>query len=215
MAEKTTEAKTSTKAPMIYGQIAKVMEDVGVVGKNSKNAQQGFMFRGIDAVMNALNPAMIKNKVFVTPNVLSSEREDLTTTKGGVIHSVRLTIRYDFYTEDGSSVSATVIGEAMDSGDKATNKAMSIGFKYACFQTFCIPTEEMKDADPDNYIPEDTVPQYIDELKQKTLLNKMKQKGKTEFKGDITKVTIDEWVKWMKALEKMPDAEQKEVDLGL
>jgi hypothetical protein len=65
-----------------------------------------------------------------------------------LIYSI-CTIKYTFYAEDGSSVSATVIGEGMDSGDKATNKAMSIAFKYACFQVFCIPTEEMKDPDAD------------------------------------------------------------------
>jgi hypothetical protein len=35
----------------------------------------------------------------------------------------------------------------MDSGDKATNKAMSAAYKYACFQAFSIPTEAKEDAD--------------------------------------------------------------------
>jgi hypothetical protein len=131
----------------IYQSIAAVMADIGAVGKNSKNAQQGFMFRGIDAVMNALKPALAKNRVFVVPKILSSEREERTTTKGATLFYVRCTIEYTFYAEDGTHVEAVVIGEAMDSGDKATNKAMSIAFKYACFQVFCIPTEEM--ADPD------------------------------------------------------------------
>ena len=206
----------TTKAPKIYGAIAKVMEDVGVVGKNSKNQQQGFMFRGIDAVMNALNPAMVKNKVFVTPTILNEVREDLTTKNGTVMHSTRLTIRYDFYTEDGSSVSATVIGEAQDSGDKVTNKAMSIGFKYACFQTFCIPTEEMKEADPDNHSPEPTLPQYVDKTHQDALLSLAQKKGTALKEGtDITKLDIITWKKYMNALEAMPDADNKQVDLGL
>ena len=124
-----------------------VMQDVGAVGKNDKNKQQGFMYRGIDAVMNALQPAMIKNGVFVVPTVLHEEREERTTKSGTVLFYTRLLIRYTFYADDGSYISADVIGEAMDSGDKATNKAMSIAFKYACFQVFCIPTEEMKDPD--------------------------------------------------------------------
>lgn len=131
----------------IYESIAAVMNDIGAVGKNSKNAQQGFMFRGIDAVMNALSPALIKNKVFVVPEVLEQTREERQGRSGGnLIYSI-CTIKYTFYAEDGSNVSATVIGEGMDSGDKATNKAMSIAFKYACFQVFCIPTEEMVDPD--------------------------------------------------------------------
>lgn len=124
-----------------------VMSDIGAVGKNSKNQQQGFMFRGIDAVMNALAPALIKNKVFVVPEILEQTREERTNAKGTTLIYSICKIKYTFYAEDGSNVSAIVIGEGMDTGDKATNKAMSIAFKYACFQVFCIPTEEMVDPD--------------------------------------------------------------------
>ena len=132
---------------MIYEAISNVMAEIGAVGKKSKNAQQGFMYRGIDAVMNAINPALVKNKVFVTPEVLEQTREERQTAKGGTLIYSICKVRYTFYTTDGSSVQAVVIGEGMDSGDKATNKAMSIAFKYACFQVFCIPTEEMVDPD--------------------------------------------------------------------
>ena len=132
----------------IYEAIANVMADVGAVSKSKRNTQgAGFMYRGIDDVMNALNPAMAKHKIFVVPEILEQTREDRTTAKGySIIYSL-CKIKYTFYAEDGSNVSATVIGEAMDSGDKATNKSMSIAFKYACFQVFCIPTEEMLDPD--------------------------------------------------------------------
>lgn len=140
----------------IYESICAVMADIGAVGKNTKNTQQGFMFRGIDAVMNALNPALIKHKVFVVPEILEQNREERTTSKGNALIYSICKIKYTFYAEDGSSLSAVVIGEGMDSGDKATNKAMSIAFKYACFQVFCIPTEEMKADDPDNTTPEET-----------------------------------------------------------
>lgn len=131
----------------IYEAISATMKEIGVVGKNSKNQQQGFMFRGIDAVMNAINPALVKNKIFIVPEILEQTREERTTQKGGLLIYSICKIKYTFYAEDGSSVSAVVIGEGMDSGDKATNKAMSIAFKYACFQVFCIPTEEMVDPD--------------------------------------------------------------------
>lgn len=62
-------------------------------------------------------------------------------------------MKYRFFAVDGSYVDAVVVGEGMDSGDKATNKAMSVAFKYACFQTFCIPTENLID-DPDADTPE-------------------------------------------------------------
>lgn len=140
----------------IYAAINGIMNEIGVIGKTSKNQQQGFMYRGVDAVMNALQPALVKHKVFVVPEVLEHRREERVTGKGGnLIYSV-LKVKYTFCAEDGSTVSATVIGEGMDSGDKASNKAMSVAFKYACFQVLCIPTEEMKD--PDSETPPESLP---------------------------------------------------------
>lgn len=129
----------------IFESISKVMADIGAVGKDSKNQMQGFMYRGIDAVMNAINPALVKNKVFVVPEVIEQTREERVNSKGTCLIYSICKVRYTFYAEDGSFVQATTIGEGMDSGDKATNKAMSIAFKYACFQVFCIPTGEMVD----------------------------------------------------------------------
>ena len=131
----------------IYESITAAMAEIGAVGKDKKNQQQGFMYRGIDAVMNAINPALVRNKIFVTPEILEQNREERTNKNGTTLIYSICKIKYTFYAEDGSSVSAVVIGEGMDSGDKATNKAMSIAFKYACFQVFCIPTEEMVDPD--------------------------------------------------------------------
>lgn len=129
----------------IYQAIIGVMADVGAIGKDKTNVQQKFKYRGVDDVMNALQPAMVKHGIFVVPEIIEQRREERQTKTGGnLIYSV-CTVRYTFYAQDGSSVQCVVIGEGMDSGDKATNKAMSIAFKYACFQVFCIPTEEMKE----------------------------------------------------------------------
>lgn len=144
------------KAPMIYGKIADCMRQLGAISKTSKNAQQGFMYRGIDAVMNALNPVLTANHVFCVPEVLEQHREERQTRNGGnLIYSI-LKMCYTLYAEDGSSVSATVIGEGMDSADKSSNKAMSVAYKYAMFQIFSIPTEEM--ADPDADTPPESTP---------------------------------------------------------
>lgn len=135
----------------IYEAISNVMEDIGAVGKNDVNTTQGFNYRGIDAVMNALNPAMVKHKVFCVPEILEQSREERKSSKGNLLIYSICKIRYRFYTTDGSCIEAVTIGEGMDSGDKATNKAMAIAFKYACFQVFCIPTEEMKDPDSESH----------------------------------------------------------------
>lgn len=131
----------------IYQSITKILEEVPAIGKNKKNTTQGFMFRGIDDVMNTFQPLLAKHKVFMVPQILEQTREERQTSKGGTLIYSICKIKYIFYAEDGSSIEAIVVGEGMDSGDKATNKAMAIAMKYAMFQVFCIPTEEMKEPD--------------------------------------------------------------------
>lgn len=131
----------------IYQSIASIMSEIGAIGKDKKNSQQGFMYRGVDDVMNVLQPLLTKHKVFIVPDVQEHTREERTTKGGSLLIYSICKVKYTFYAEDGSSVTSSVVGEGMDSGDKATNKAMSVAFKYACFQVFCIATEEMKDPD--------------------------------------------------------------------
>jgi hypothetical protein len=137
----------------IYQSIADIMAEVGAIGKEKRNAQQGFMYRGIDDVMNTLQPLFSKNRVFIVPEILEQIREERQTAKGGTLIYSICKIKYTFYAEDGTNIAAVVVGEGMDSGDKATNKAMAIAMKYACFQVFCIPTEEMKDPDSETPPP--------------------------------------------------------------
>lgn len=167
---------TAEKAPKIYEAISNVMKDIGIVGKSDSNDFDHYKYRGIDAVMNALNPAMIKHKVFVAPNVLDAKREERAGKNGTTMMYSVLTVEYTFYTDDGSNIKCTVIGEAMDRSDKSTNKAMSAAFKYACFQTFCIPTEEMEDADKES--PE--IGKKVDSKKPET---KNEEKTQEEFQG--------------------------------
>ena len=135
----------------IYAAISAAMADISAIGKDKYNQQQGFNFRGIDDVMNALKPILTKNKIFTVPQVLEQARESKVTTKGGELRYSLLKIAFRFYTTDGSFVEAVTLGEGMDSGDKASNKAMAIAYKYALFQVFCIPTEEMTDPDGESY----------------------------------------------------------------
>jgi len=135
----------------IHTAICNIMSEIGAIGKDKTNTQQNFKYRGIDDVMNALQPLFIKHKVYVIPEMLEHAREERQTKTGGnLIYSI-CKMKYTFTADDGSSISAVVIGEGMDSGDKATNKAMAIAMKYACFQVFCIPTEEMKDPDGESH----------------------------------------------------------------
>ncbi len=138
-----------TQAPKgIYNAMAKIAAEIGAIGKDKK-CQQGasFSYRGIDDVYNALNPIMAQNGVFVLPIAHERTSENRATRNGGAMEVVVMRMEYQFCHEDGSSVTCQTVGEAMDSGDKATNKAMAIAHKYAILQAFCIPTEDMEDPD--------------------------------------------------------------------
>lgn len=145
----------------VHELIGKAMADIGAIGKDSFNSQQKFKYRGVDAVMNALHPVMQKYGLFCTPDVLEQVREERITDKGVTLKYSILKVKYTMFAPDGSSVSATVIGEGMDSGDKASNKAMSVAFKYAMFQLLCIPTEDMIDTDAET--PPDSRPKQDQE----------------------------------------------------
>lgn len=134
--------------PQIFTLLTKVMTDAGAVRKSDFNSHQKFNFRGIDAVINAVSPALRNHGVVVVPTVISSDYESVQVGQNRtVMGHARITITYTFYAPDGSNVAATVSAESMDSGDKATAKAYSVAFRTALLQTLCLPTDE---ADPDS-----------------------------------------------------------------
>lgn len=138
----------------IYAKIAAILKETKAITKSEKNQQQGFKFRGIDNVMNELHELFAKNEVFILQEVKDFTTENRPTKSGGMNTFTRATITFRYITTDGSYVETTNVGEAMDSGDKGMNKAMSIALKYSLLQMLLIPTEEQKD--PDATTPEDT-----------------------------------------------------------
>ncbi|EOW6475593.1 ERF family protein [Cronobacter sakazakii] len=140
---------------LVYQAISAVAKEMAATGisKDRTNTQQNFKFRGIDQVYNALAPALVNHGLLILPRITDRTVTERTTPKGTVLFYVVVKAEFDFVsTKDGSVHTVVTYGEAMDSGDKATNKAMSIAYKYAAFQAFCIPTEETAiDADADIY----------------------------------------------------------------
>ncbi len=138
----------------IHEAISAIMDEVGGVGKTRTNPQQGYKYRGVADVTLACQPVMARHKVHVSPHSILSEAADYIETKnGGKMLHVRQTIEYRFYHADGSWVPCVVTGEAMDSGDKTSNKVMSAALKYALTQVFCIP-EADPEADTETQSPE-------------------------------------------------------------
>lgn len=128
---------------LVHQKIIEVMKKTGSISKEKQG--NGYKFRGIDDVYNALHDILADVGLFSVPEILEERSEERSSKSGGVLIYRILKIRYTFYAEDGSNLSLTVMGEAMDSGDKASNKAMSVAHKYALLQIFCIPTIEEKD----------------------------------------------------------------------
>lgn len=139
----------------VYKSINAVMSELSKTGitKDRTNTQgSGYKFRGIDDVLNALSPLLSRHGLCILPRVLNRTITERVSQKGGALFYVVVEAEFDFVcAEDGSKHTVKTFGEAMDSGDKATNKAMSAAYKYACFQAFSIPTEADNDADAHTY----------------------------------------------------------------
>jgi hypothetical protein len=143
----------------VFRAIAKITGELAKEGiaKDKKNDQQGYKFRGIDDVYNALAPRLADAGLIILPKVQERVVEVRQTKSGGALYNVTLLVEFHFIcAEDGSREVITMYGEAMDSADKATNKALSAAYKYACIEAFCIPTRGEEDADETT--PEETLP---------------------------------------------------------
>lgn len=134
----------------VYQAINKVQQDLARigVGKNQENKFDNYKFRGIDDIYNAMAPLLAKHELCILPEVLERENVERVGQGGKALFYVTVKVKFAFVSaEDGSKHEVITYGEAMDRGDKATNKAMSAAYKYACFQAFCMPTEGDNDAD--------------------------------------------------------------------
>jgi len=127
--------------------LSEVMKAVGGIAKKDRNQAQGFNFRGIDSVVNAVSPALQKYGVVVVPSVEDYQYETVEIGRNRTaMGHVRVKVTYTFIGPNADAIKTTVVGEAMDSGDKATAKAMSVAFRTALLQALCLPTDE---PDPD------------------------------------------------------------------
>ena len=139
---------TETTALPIAQAMSAIMKEVGAIAKKDKNQAQGFNFRGIDSVVNAVSPALQKHGVIVVPSVEDYEYATVEIGRNRTaMGHVKVKVTYTFIGANGDSIKATVVGEAMDAGDKATAKAMSVAFRTALLQALSLPTDE---TDPDS-----------------------------------------------------------------
>lgn len=136
----------SSEIPTIAVALSNVMAAVQAVRKGDRNQQQGFNFRGIDAVVNAVGPALRQHGVVAVPVTVASHFEQYATKSGTTMRSAVLTITWRFYGPAGDFIEAQTMGEASDAGDKSVSKAHSVAYRTLLLQALCIPTDE---PDPD------------------------------------------------------------------
>lgn len=134
-----------------------VNTDISLVGfaKDSKNVMQGYKYRGIDGLYDLLSPIFAKHGLVIIPSAIEHHREIAgQTAKGANTYAVIVKMQYEIcHIHNEQTKIATFYGEAMDTSDKATNKAKTSAYKYMAFELFNIPITG-DDNDADNSTPE-------------------------------------------------------------
>lgn len=183
------------------------------ISKNRRNSQgAGYNFRGIDDVFNAISPLLAENHICILPRVVSRECVERQSKSGGALFYTFLDVEFDFVSsEDGSKHTVRTVGEAMDSGDKSSNKAMSAAYKYAALQTFAIPTEGDNDADAHTHQVKPAAAVQATQDQALELFELFKTHAKTGGKDAFSKM----WAgadKHVRALIKADSIKMKEIE---
>jgi hypothetical protein len=169
------------------------MDEIGAVSKTQRNENQKYNFRGIDAVVNAASPALRKHGVIVFPSLVSIDYDAITARSGGAMTHVKVVVDYTFrHAHSDESFSARVPGESMDTGDKATPKAMSVAFRIALLQALALPTDET-DPDAQSYergAPGQTQPDAATQVKR---AGQAIDNARTVEEVARLRATVEEW----------------------
>jgi hypothetical protein len=180
--------ETTMKVYEAINKVQRALASEGI-GKGRRNTQQGYNFRGIDDVYNAVSPLLGQHGLCILPRVLSRDCVERQSAKGGALFYVTCEVEFDFVSsEDGSRHVVKTYGEAMDSADKATNKAMSAAYKYAVMQAFAIPTEGDNDADAHHH---DVAPDQRAAARAKWLTEQFAAIDGAKNTGELKKVVED------------------------
>lgn len=192
---------TETKQPEIFNAILNIMEGLEPVQKNKVNPSQHYKYRGIEDVYSALNPMLIANKVILIPELLSHNLTDFNSKSGSLLFRAIVSMKYTFKsTLDGSEAHCIMTGEGMDTGDKATPKAISMAFKYMAFQMFCIPIpDEGADAEKQDHEVKGNAPQQSQQMTPNPNADKKEPEkwlNRTDKQGNVT----PEWTNILKGI---------------
>jgi hypothetical protein len=122
----------------------RVMRDVRGIGKGSRLEMPGlkpFNYRGVDEVFNAAGPALRRHGVTILPVRVDAVYRDTRTSKGNAMRECTCTVDYLIVGPDGGTLpTGQSRGEAVDTMDKGTTKAMSVAYRNFLLQALCVPT---------------------------------------------------------------------------
>lgn len=184
------------------------LASIGITKSRRNNQGNGYNFRGIDDVYNTISPLLAKHGLCILPRVLSRQCVERKSNSGGNLFFITVEMEFDLVSsEDGSKHTIKTFGEAMDSGDKATNKAMSAAYKYAAFQAFAIPTEG--DNDTENHTHE-VIPSVDQEFEEQHMdnLRSAAMEGLAALEAEFKKIPRSEAKNrfWIRHSDKLKDA---------
>lgn len=145
-----------SEVPGIHAALSEAAGRIGALPKTEQNKEQHFAFRSIDSILAHAKPVFSELGISVTPSVVDKAYEQVQSSRGTRGWRCTVTMQYVFALgSDGSSITTSMVGEAVDYGDKSSTKAAQMAFKYALTQVLSIGAT---DADPDGESPEAVVP---------------------------------------------------------
>lgn len=144
-------AITDAEQVPVHVAFARVMADVQSVGKTDRRDDPGghYNFRGVDRVVNAVGPAIRRHGVLVLPTrVFDVEYREARTSKGNVMQECVLKVQWTVIGPMGDVLPVPLesAGQATDTQDKSTSKAISVAQRVLFLTGLHIPTEN-PDAD--------------------------------------------------------------------
>ena len=144
-----TELKIGERLQLVMSELRPVSKD-----RTSDGGGYKFKFRGIDDVVKEISPLFAKHGISVTKRIIESSNSEVEVggkrTLTGVTR-VTCAFRYTSAHDTNDFREDEVIAEAMDSGDKATAKVMSVAYRTSLLQVLLIPTGD-PDPDEDQYV---------------------------------------------------------------
>jgi hypothetical protein len=132
-----------------------VMAEVQEIRKSQQFSGGGvrYAYRGVDAVVNAVGPALRKHYVMIMPRAIEAKYRDVMVGKAGTpMRECTVIVTYDIRGTTDEFWVVTGAGESLDSGDKGTTKACTVAYRNMLLTALSVPVDNPRlDADAQEY----------------------------------------------------------------